>query len=216
VKDEEDAQTELAAIRASLEAAGIDATDLGRFATGEYPDTIAPTRFDFAAAVPVFLAWLPKVQTKVAKEVVVRSLTDRAARPHAARPLIEAFERESDPMVQWTIGNALDTVADDSVWPDLMRIAAEKKFGKGRQMVVYRLGRGPKRADVAELLYGLCEDEDVPLHAMTGLQRQVGHQKARQRIEALLSHPSAAVRKAAAIQMRKIKAAERRAAKAAV
>lgn len=211
MSDAEAAQAELDAIRASLIAAGIDATDLGHFATDKYPDLIKPTRFDFAAAVPVFLSWLPRARTKVAKEVVVRSLTDRAARPEAARPLIEAFERESDPMVRWTIGNALDTVAGDSVWPDMMRLAADDAYGQARQMIVYRLGRGPKRSDVADLLFRLCEDEDVALHAMTGLQRQIGHQAARQRIEPLLSHPSAAVRKAAGIQMRKIKAAERRA-----
>jgi len=198
------------AVRAALVGAGIDATDFGRFANDRYPEIIKPTHFDFAAAVPVLLEWLPRVHATEVMEAIVRSLTIRAARPRAAHPMIDAFKRERDPAVRWAIGNALDAVADESVHDDLVRLAGNPRFGKARQMIVYRLGRGPKDPRVAELLAGLCADEDVALHAMSGLQRQLGHIRARQHVEPLLDHHSAAVRKAAKIQMGKIRAADRR------
>lgn len=78
-------------------------------------------------------------------------------------------------------------------------------------MIVYRLGRGRREGQVANLLSRLCEDDSVALHAMSGFQRQVGRVAARERIEPLLDHVSASVRQAAKIQMRKIHSAERRA-----
>ena len=195
----------------ALAAVGIDPTDAGRFASGRHPEVIRQPRFDFDAAVPVLVDWLPRVTTKPVKEAVVRSLSVPAARPLAQLPLIRAFEREPDPLVKWTIGNALDVVADEKLRPELVRLAQDARHGKGRQMIVHRLGRGRRDGQVADLLSRLCEDDDVALHAMSGLQRQVGRAAAQERIGPLLDHPSPQIRQAAKIQMRKIRSAERRA-----
>jgi len=44
-----------------------------------------------AQAVPILLKWLPKLDNLRVKEVIVRSLTDPAAKPTAAIPLIKEF-----------------------------------------------------------------------------------------------------------------------------
>lgn len=117
------AEREWQQVADALAAAGVDPTDFGRFTSGRHPDVIRQPRFDFDAAVPVLVDWLPRVTTRAVKEAVVRSLSVPAARPRAQLPLIEAFERESDPMVKWAIANALDAIADEKLRPELLRLA---------------------------------------------------------------------------------------------
>lgn len=210
-RSDPEAEREWQQVTDALASAGIDPTDFGRFASGRHPEVIQQPRFDLDAAVPVLVDWLPRAKSKAVREAVVRSLSVRAARPVAQLPLIEAFEQEADPSVKWVIGNALDVVADENLRPELLRLAQDPAHGKGRQMIVYRLGKGRRDEGVADVLSRLCEDDDVALHAMSSLQRQVGHVAARKRIEPLLDHPSVSVRQAAKVQMAKIRSAERRA-----
>jgi HEAT repeat protein len=118
------------------------------------------------------------------KEWIVRALTVRWARPAAALPLIEEFHRTDDEYMRWVIGNALETVADSSVAPQLIEIAGDSRYGASRQMVVVALGRvgGP---DAMPLLLELLHDDEVAGHALIALGK-VGDENARAAIQPFL------------------------------
>lgn len=152
----------------------------------------------YRAAVPVLLRWLPTVSDRQAKEDLVRALSVPWARPVAARPLIDEFERVDervDPTgtgLRWAIGNALSIVADDSVFDDLVRLVEDQSFGKARQMVVVGLGRS-KRPEAVSVLIGLLDDEDVSGHAVKALAK-LGADEARPALERMVNDPRAWVR----------------------
>jgi hypothetical protein len=52
-------------------------------------------KLDFRAAIPLLLAWLPRVTNADVKESIVRTLSVPFARPIAARPLVEEFRRRT-------------------------------------------------------------------------------------------------------------------------
>jgi HEAT repeat protein len=148
--------------------------------------------------VPVLLRWLPVVSDRQVKEDLVRALSVPWARPVAARPLIDEFERVDervDPTgtgLRWAIGNALSIVADDSVFDDLVRLVEDRTFGKARQMVVLGLGRS-KRPEAVSVLIGLLDDEDVSGHAVKALAK-LGVEEARPALERMVNDPRAWVR----------------------
>ena len=128
----------------------------------------------YRAAVPVLLAWLPRVTDGKVKEEIVRALTVPWAKPAATGPLIEEFRRvdaSADPTgtgLRWTIGNALDVLADDSSFDELVDLARDRRYGKARQMVVLGLGKS-KRPEAVDVLLGLVNDPDVDGHAVKAL-----------------------------------------------
>jgi hypothetical protein len=208
-----DESDEFARVRAALDDAGLPSGDFGRFASGKYPGVIRPEVFDYRRAVPVLLELLPILQGPRVKEAVVRSLSTGYAKGVAAASLVREFERtraDEQPGLKWALGNALETVAETSTLDDLMRLAADPAHGKGRQMVVLRLGRGPSDQRVVDLLMSLLDDEDVALHAMSALRRRVGIEAARPHIEARLSHDAAAIRQAAQVELKSSRRALRR------
>ena len=183
--------------------------DFGRFGPG-YPEVIAPSRFDYASAMPILLSALPMVTDPRVKEEVVRSLTHRGARPAAAEVMIEEFKRATDFSLGWAIGNALDTVADESVQDELVELATDRSYGQSRQMIVLRLGRFRRSDKIVAVLTGLTRDDDVALQGMGALQRMIGADEAEPVISPILTDPSPSVAKAAKIQLRKIRAAQQR------
>ncbi len=152
----------------------------------------------YRAAVPVLLRWLPMVFDRQVKEDLVRALSVPWARPVAARPLIDEFERVDervDPAgtgLRWAIGNALSIVADDSVFDDLVRLVKDPTFGKARQMVVVGLGRS-KRPEVVSVLIDLLDVEDVSGHAVKALAK-LGVEEARPALERMVNDPRSWVR----------------------
>lgn len=58
--------------------AGIDPSS-GRFVGRVVAGVIDAPRFDYAAATPVLLEWLPRLRAPLAREVVARSLAHEAA-----------------------------------------------------------------------------------------------------------------------------------------
>jgi len=125
-------------------------------------------------AVAVLLDWLPRVTDRKVKEEIVRSLSVPWAKPAATMPMIEEFRQldmSVDPTgtgLRWTIGNALDVLADDSCFDELVELVRNRHFGKARQMVVLGLGKS-KKPGVAEVLLGLVDDPDVDGHAVKAL-----------------------------------------------
>ncbi len=69
-----------APLLAELEAGGLPTEDFGHFTT------LRPMAFDFERSVPILLRWLPRMDNPLAKEVMVRSLTTRFAKPVRRRP----------------------------------------------------------------------------------------------------------------------------------
>jgi HEAT repeat protein len=70
--------------------------------------------------------------------------------------------------LRWTVGNALDVLADDSVFDELAALARDRRYGKARQMIVLGLGKS-KRPEVVEVLLSLVDDPDVDGHAVKAL-----------------------------------------------
>lgn len=193
-------------IRAALRAAGLPDAGFGTFVSSRGAEYVGVPEFDDREAVPILIEWLSRVDDSRVKEAIVRHLSTRHAKPVAARPLIEAFQRTPPDRqgLKWAIGNALDVVADSSVLPELLELAQDRSHGAARQMIVLRLGKAPKRPEIAEALVSLLEDEDVSLHAMSAVRQQLGPEEARAHIGRLEHHPSEKIRGHARRETKKI------------
>jgi hypothetical protein len=155
-------------------------------------------RLDYRSAMPILLEWLPKLSNQDVKEEVVRALSVKWAKPDAAPLLVREFRRAEDSSeagIRWAIGNALEVVADDVVFDDLVGIAQDRGCGMARQMIVVALGnmKNPRAVDV---LLGLLDDEEVLGHAIMALGK-LKAREARTAIERYLDHPKSWVRKEA-------------------
>jgi HEAT repeat protein len=158
-------------LRAALRAAGIRDDDFGFFARDIPEAGIRAPRFDFEAAVPVLVEWLPRVETALVKERIVRSLTgEKAATPLALEPLVAEFRRADDDGLKWAIGNALATLADDSIAEELVELARDRRHGRSREMLMDALAR-TKDERALDALVELVDDDDVAGHAISALRR---------------------------------------------
>ncbi|HZM18603.1 MAG TPA: HEAT repeat domain-containing protein [Gaiellaceae bacterium] len=159
-------------LRAALRAAGIRDDDFGLFAARDIPEAgIRAPRFDFEAAAPVLVYWLPRVKTALVKERIVRSLTgERAATPLALEPLVAEFRRADDDGLKWAIGNALATLADDSIADKLVELAQDRRHGSSREMLMDALAR-TKDERALDALVELVDDDDIAGHAISALRR---------------------------------------------
>lgn len=165
---------------------------------------------EWRGAIPILLAWLPRVGNADVKEDIVRALSVPFAKPAAAPALVAEFRR-ADPAqeaLRWAIGNALEVVADDSVLDDVVEIVRDRRNGTSREMFAVALGnmRGPRVVDV---LIGLLDDPEVAGHAIMGLGK-LGARPARGEVERFLDHPKSWIRKAARKAIGKIDKASAR------
>ena len=166
-------EAEELALRADLEAAGISARDFGFFARDVPEAGIQAPRFDFAAAAPILIRWLPRARTPLVKERIVRSLTgEKAATPDALVPLVAEFRSADDEewALKWAIGNALATLADASIADDLIELASDRRHGGSREMLMDALAR-TKDERALDLLVELAGDDDLAGHAISALRR---------------------------------------------
>jgi len=187
-----------------LARVGVPVTNLWELVNGEV---------QYRAAIPVLVDWLEELDERVpaedrekVREGLVRALTVPAARPSAAPALIDAFRRVDDPSglgPRWVIGNALEVVADDSVFDDLRAIVRDPGFGKARQMVVLGLARS-KDPGVVSLLIELLDDEDVAAHAAMALGKLKANE-ARPALERQLESPQPLVRREAKKALAKLR-----------
>jgi hypothetical protein len=153
-------------------------------------------RLNYQKAIPILLAWLPKVTNPNVKEDIIRALSVKwAKRTVAAALLLVEFERADDASLRWAIGNALEVLATVEIADDLIRLATDRRYGRARQMVVLGLGK-LKDARVVGALIDLLADEDVVGHAVIALGK-LQARAARSRIESLLDHPKSWIRKEA-------------------
>jgi HEAT repeat protein len=162
---------------------------------------------DIRPAIPILLRWLPQTTDRGLKEGIVRALTDRRARPVAAKPLIKeyrALDATEDRSLRWVIGNALEAVADELVIEDLLQIVQDRNGGTARQMVVVALGR-MKDPRVPAVLMKLVYDPDVIGHAVVAL-RKLAPPEARDTLLPLRTHENAWVRRTARQALERIDA----------
>lgn len=185
---------------ADLAAAGFDVQKVSELARPGVGD---------GRALPALLAWLPRVAYRPLKLDIIASLGSPWARPEAARPLVAEFHRvdvATDPPdgLRWSIGDALERVADESVLDDLVQIATDARHGRARSLIVLSLARMKKaRHRVVPVLLGLLDDDDVAPYAIMALGRLKAGE-ARPRIEQFTGHPENWVRKEARKALAKI------------
>ena len=154
-------------------------------------------KLDYLNAVPILVAWLPRITNPNVKEGLVRALSVKWARDIAElRPMLVAeFKCADDPTgsgLRWAIGNALEVLANDDIAEEMINLARDRKYGSARQMVVVGLGklRAPR---VVSVLVDLLADDDVVGRAVVAL-RKLKAREARPHIERLLGHPRTWVR----------------------
>lgn len=152
-------------------------------------------RLDYKDAIPILLRWLPKVTNDDVKQDIVRALSVKWAKSWAARPLLEEFRVAQDPIgmgLKWAIANALEVVADDSVFDEIVELVRDKQHGRAREMLAMALGnmRDPRAVDV---LIQLLDDDEVAAHAIAGIKK-LKAARARPYVELLLNHPKPLVR----------------------
>ncbi|MBI2912545.1 MAG: HEAT repeat domain-containing protein [Chloroflexi bacterium] len=204
-----------AGLKAELAQVGFPVEDLGRLWFNFKPE--------HKVFIPILIKWLPQVDYVEVKETIVRLLTDRMARPIAARPLIEEFRRapiSDEPRIlhyKWAIGQALAVVADDSVFNDIAELLRERRHRWSRDMLCIALGRMKNPAATDVLLDVLTEDEGQLQREAAVLMsavRALGNRKAskaKAHIERFLTHAEPLVRKEAERSLAKIEKAEKKA-----
>jgi hypothetical protein len=179
-------------LEAELEKNGIDSSDLGVF-------SVVPTRFDYAAAAPILVKWLPRVPDPVEKEVIARSLAgEKSAPAEAGRLLVAEFRRAplSDESRKWAYANTLATLAEAEVADDLIELIRDPRHGRARQMLCDALKR-TKDPRAPDTLIELIDDDDVAGHAISvlrsyGPKSSLPHLRcARSKLEAVLERPTA-------------------------
>lgn len=155
-------------------------------------------KFNYKAAVPVLLKWLPLVTDQKLKEEIVRALSVKWARPMAAAALAEQFRLVSDQSgmgIRWAIANALAVVADDSVLNEIVSLVKAREYGRSREMLAVALGN-MKDDRVDEVLIDLLDDEEISGHVLMAVRKR-RIRRAKDKIEKLTSHPKAWIRKEA-------------------
>ena len=181
-------------VESDLEARGIDTTDFGLFSS------VAPVAFDYEAAAPILIEWLPRVTDPSLKETIARSLTGiRTDRADAAKAIVAEFRAApgSDEFgPKWAYANALATIADAEIADDLLEVIRDRRHGRTREMLCDALKRtgDPRGPDV---LIDLIDDDDVSGHAISAL-RSLGPKRslpylveARPKLEAVLARDTA-------------------------
>jgi HEAT repeat protein len=154
-------------------------------------------KMNYRGAIPVLVAWLPRVSNSDVKQDMVRALSVKWA-AHAAPALIAEFDRSEDSTgagLRWVIGSALEVLSNEDIAQDLIRLASDRRFGKAREMIVIGLGK-LKSTSVTDVLLRLLDDEDIVGHAVIALGK-LRAQKARMRIHTLLEHPRPWIRREA-------------------
>ena len=167
------------------------------------------SRKPYPEAIEVLLEMLPRVRHDRVKEGVARALGVREARPVAAKPLIREFlevpsETKSQQHTKWAVGNALSTVADDSVFDEVLAIVSDRRHGWTRSGIVNALcNMKANRPRAVAALTGFLTDEDIEVEAMMALGA-LHVREARPQIASFLEHSDSWVRQQAKRALAKI------------
>ncbi|MDE2205937.1 MAG: HEAT repeat domain-containing protein, partial [Armatimonadetes bacterium] len=119
---------------AELRAAGINHATLAGLRT-------SGIRYD--AAIPILLKWLPLFPELNIRRSILSALSVPWARTAVIQPLIREFLTwpNNDDGYKWSVGNAIELVADQSAFEQLLAIAGDRSNGYSRAMIVLWLGK---------------------------------------------------------------------------
>lgn len=189
-------------------------TLLAQLADAGFPvssiDELRESHTKYVAAVPILVDALRTAEDLRERQSLVRALTVPWAKKLALMPLIEQFRAipfqggPQEESLRWAVGNALEVLWDDARFDDLLLLAADRRYGKAREMVVLGLGRS-RRPEAGDALIELLEDPVVNGHAVKALAK-LKLIRSRPGLERMTSDPRAWVRNAAAGAIRKLEA----------
>jgi HEAT repeat protein len=146
-----------------------------------------------AAAAPILVHWLPQVRYVPLKLDIVSVLGLLPDSPLVANALVEEFAKPEEEQVRWSIGSAIEGIANDSMFADVARLVRRTDFGRDRQMLALALGK-MNRERALPVLLELLDDDDIVGHAASAL-RKLHPPEARAKLETLIDHPRAWVRR---------------------
>lgn len=148
----------------------------------------------YKSAIPLLVEWLPQIENQNLKEAIVRVLSVPWARGSKANSvLINEFRKApSGSSLKWAIANALEVVADDNSYDEIVNLVQDPRNGSARQMLALALGNmiNPHAQDI---LIDLLEDDQVAGHAIMALGK-LGSIKSFEKIERFANHPKTWVR----------------------
>jgi hypothetical protein len=108
--------------------------------------------YEYSRIMPRLLEWIPRVDDPKVKEELIRAIIDKSMRPQAAPTLIDEYHKAPrGSELQWVIGYALQTVADDSVFDPVMAIVQRLEDGRDRASIIGALGtmKQPAHREIA-------------------------------------------------------------------
>lgn len=146
-------------ILAELAAVGISVSSL---------DELVNSRARYPEAIPILVRWLPVVQERRVRDVLISALGRPWAGLAALDALIAEFTAPADPTQLWHLGDAISYLWSDSRWDQLVAIATDPANGAAREMIVYGMRRS-KRAETVPVLLELLDDRQVSGHATEAL-----------------------------------------------
>jgi hypothetical protein len=193
---------------ASAEFREAAAPMLGELASAGYePNSIGILAQSSACknAVPILVKWLPKITNRRVKEFIVRTLSVPWAKGAAEAALIAEFCIASDSEnlgLKWAIANALEVLATDRMFNDIVELVRDKRHGRAREMLAMALGK-MKNPKAVDMLIGLLDDDEVAGHAIIAL-RKLNAIEARPYILPFLKHPKTWIRREAKKAINKI------------
>ncbi len=190
-------------VKAALAAAGVNTREFGRFVNRPVPGVIEPAHFDARQAMPILLAWLPRVTNEKLRETMVRHLAIKTRDGLVADALLQEFRRPGSATHKWVVADTLAFTCDSRHFAAITGLAADNSHGIGRQPLIRMLWR-VKTPAADEILLNSLADPDTALAAMSALRRRLGNADARPHIAPLLGHPDQHVRGAARQQLRRI------------
>jgi HEAT repeat protein len=168
------------------------------------------TKRPYPEAIPVLIAHLSLSYPYRIREGIARALTTKDACKAGYRALVSEFKKvpKSDdpaaPDFKWALGNAISVVADKSNFDEVADLIRDRSHGSARDMMVLGLPRLDNRRAAAVLIEQLDDvDAGVAGQAVKALAK-LKAQEARTKIEHLLHHREAWVRKEAAKALTKL------------
>ena len=142
------------------------------------------------------IQYIEKAENKFDKEFLVRLIGDKYC-TKAIDYLIELFKKTEDDSLRWVIGNSLSLIKIPSEKiSSISELIINKKYGRGRQMLLDIYARNKKYADF-DAIYRVLDDPDVSLHAISALGQLGKDQNDIEKIKPLLKHENKYIRKRA-------------------
>jgi hypothetical protein len=147
----------------------------------------------YKKAIPILLSWLGRVADEHIKEDIIRTLSVPWAKE--AGPALVAEYRRTAGSLRWAIANALEVLASDEIFNDLVELALDREGGQARQMLALAVAK-TKSPDAKDALMQMLGDEEIAGHALSGLAK-LKADVPRTVVEPFLEHSAAWVRKEA-------------------